>query len=380
MSVLLDVLLVLYALAVAVISLTGLRGLGLFRQLREGSPRSAPRVSIVIPVKNEADTLRDSLESVVALDYPEKEVIVVCAESTDGTEQIVQAFAGRVRVVKEPPRPEGWVGKCWACHQGFLNASGEVLLFTDGDVTHGGGSLSSSLARLEEDRIDLLSVWPRAVTRATSERMLFPAGSFFLAAGIAAAATAETPRGRVIKGANGQYILVTRKAYSAIGGHEAVKAEIIEDGAMGKLAVERGLHVVNMDGRGLLSYKPYASFREIWVAFERFSAGLLPGVRALLETVLVSLFFFTLPVVLLAAGLAFQSADASAAGLLVSLVSLGTMLEFYWRYSHARYVVLAPFAGLVMVAAFLAGFVSFRRLGIEWKGLLYRKGEAKSIG
>ena len=373
LTLLLDLVLVVYILAMLTISVTAIRGLRLLRALEEGRPGQLKKVSVILPVKDEADTLDESLRSLVNLDYPNKEIIVVSAESHDGTAEIIQRYSGQIKAIPEPPRPEGWRGKCWACHTGFLASSGDVLLFTDGDVAHSSKSLSSTLAHLERDDVSLLSVWPKVVTRVPSERMLFPVGSFFLSTGIAASATKKTDRGRVIRGANGQYILITREAYAAVGGYEAVRDSIVEDAVLGRKVADAGLLVHNLDGKNFMTVKPYSSFREIWVAFERFSAGLLQRLRYLVLIATLSLLYFTFPIVVLAAGLAASSVSVTATGLAAALLSYGTTLVFYWKNSHARYAILTPVAGLVMVAAFVRGFSRFARVGVEWKGLRYRK-------
>jgi cellulose synthase/poly-beta-1,6-N-acetylglucosamine synthase-like glycosyltransferase len=373
LTLLLDLLLAIYILAVLTISATAIRGLRLLPVLQEGRPGHNSKVSVILPVKDEADTLDESLQSLVNLDYPNKEIIVVSAESHDGTSEIIQRYGGQVKIVSEPPRPEGWRGKCWACHAGFLASSGDVLLFTDGDVTHSPKSLSSTLAHLEKDDVSLLSVWPKVVTRVSSERMLFPVGSFFLSTAIAAGATKKTDRGRLIRGANGQYILITREAYVAVGGYEAVRDSIVEDATLGRKAADAGLLVHNLDGKDFMTVKPYSSFREIWVAFERFSAGLLQRLRYLILVATLSLLYFTSPVVVLAVGLAASSVSVATCGLAAVLLSYGTTLAFYRKNSHARYTILTPVAGLIMVAAFIRGFGRFSRGGIEWKAQRYRK-------
>ena len=373
LTVLLDFFLATYILVMLTISATAIQGLRLLPALEGGQPRQPKMVSVILPVKDEADTLDESLLSLVNLDYPNKEIIVVSAESSDGTAEIVQRYSGQVKLIAEPPRPEGWRGKCWACHTGFLASSGDVLLFTDGDVAHSPKSLSSSLAHLEMDDVSLLSVWPRVVTRVPSERMVFPLGSFFLSTGIAASATKKTDRGRVIRGANGQYILITREAYVSVGGYEAVRDSIVEDAVLGRRVADAGLLVRNLDGKNFMTVKPYSSFREIWVAFERFSAGLLQRLRYLVLVATLSLLYFTFPIIVLAVGLAAASLSVTVAGLVAALLSYGTTLVFYWKNSHARYAVLTPVAGIVMVAAFVRGFSRFTRTGVEWKGQRYRK-------
>lgn len=375
-TILLDIPLAIYLLTVVIVSMTAIRGLRMLPVLVGGRPQQWQKVSVILPVKDEADTLRESLQSLVELEYPNKEIIVVSGASRDGTNQILRDFDSRVKVIPEPPRPLGWRGKCWACEAGVLASSGEVFLFTDGDVTHTKDSLSSSMAHLERDGVSLLSLWPRVITRAASERLLFPVGAFFLSTGIAASASEMTDKGRVIRGANGQYILITKKAYSAVGGYESVRDSIVEDAALGRQVADAGFLVHNLDGKDFATVRPYSNFREIWVAFERFSAGLLTKLRYLLLITVLSLLYFTFPVFLLTAGLIESSAAVTAAGLTAAILSYATTLIFYRKYSRTRYFVLTPLAGLVMVAAFLRGYGRFSRGGIEWKGQHYTRQEA----
>ncbi|HSG47547.1 MAG TPA: glycosyltransferase, partial [Longimicrobiales bacterium] len=127
-----------------------------------GESRPWPRVSVVIPARNEAGNIRTVLASVTAADYPDFEVVVVDDRSTDGTGEIARATpaarAREVRVVEGADLPEGWMGKPWACHQGAMAATGEVLLFTDADTWHGPGLLRRAVEGLREDGAHMLTV------------------------------------------------------------------------------------------------------------------------------------------------------------------------------------------------------------------------------
>ncbi len=265
-----------YALFVLLLGVAALTGYRMFKPLARLSGGGGHKVSIIVAAKNEADTLRECLTSLSELEYPDKEVIVVCGPSNDGTEEIAQEFAGTMTVLREPERPPDWLGKSWACHHGYLRSTGDVLLFADGDVVHSRESLGAVLANLDAKKADLLSVWPETVTRTRSERLIFPTSVFFLCVGVAASAR-RTPGGRRVNGANGQYIMIKREAYTAIGGHAAIKTDIMEDSAIGRGALGRGLEVLNADGEGYVKVKPYSRFGEAWEAHERFGAGLLPS-------------------------------------------------------------------------------------------------------
>jgi chlorobactene glucosyltransferase len=368
-----------YVLLVLLLGLAALAGYSMFKPLARLPAGGAHKVSIIVAVKNEADTLRQSLASLTELGFPANEVIVVCGPSGDGTERVAQEFADRVTVLREPERPPDWLGKSWACHHGYLRSTGDVLLFADGDVVHSRESLGVVLANLDSKNADLLSIWPEIVTRTRSERVIFPASLFFLCAGVVATAVRPTPKGRRVDGANGQYIMIKREAYAAIGGHAAIRTDIMEDGAMGRRALRHGLEVVNLNGDGYVKVKPYSRFGEAWEAHERFGAGLIPSWGVLVGACALTLAYFVGPFVLLAAALAMSSwASTVAAGCMCALV-YATQAFFSLKGARVQYFLLAPLSGLVVTAAFATGFVRFRRGGIAWKGVKYASDRFRAL-
>jgi chlorobactene glucosyltransferase len=359
-----------YVLLVLLLSLLSLAGYRMFKPLARLSGPSGHKVSIIVAAKNEADTLRESLASLTELDYPDKEVIVVCGPSNDGTEEVAQEFAGKVTVLREPDRPPDWLGKSWACHHGYQRSTGDILLFADGDVVHSSESLGVVLANLDSKRADLLSVWPEIVTRTRAERVIFPTSVFFLCVGVALSAR-RTPRGRKVNGANGQYIMIRREAYDSIGGHAAIKADIMEDSAIGRKALDRGLEVLNADGDGYVEVLPYSFFGEAWEAHERFGAGLIPSWGTLAGTVVVTLAYFVGPFALLELALATANGAIAVAGASACALVFATQAFFSIKVSRAQYFLLAPISGLLVTAASATGFVRFRRGGITWKSVKY---------
>ncbi len=368
-----------YLLLVVLLSLAGLYGYRMFRPLPRLDGGGRHRVSVIVAAKEEADTLRESLASLVELEHVDKEVIVVCGSSGDGTEEVARAFSDHVTFLREPEKPEDWLGKSWACHNGYLRSTGDVLLFADGDVLHSKESLGVALAYLDSGKADLLSLWPEIVTRARSERVIFPASLFFLCAGVAAASSRPTPMGRMADGANGQYIMVRRNAYETIGGHAAIKTEIMEDGAMGRRALRNGFEVVNAEGTGYVKVMPYSRFREVWEAHERFGAGLVPSWGALLVACLLTLAYFVGPFALLAGGMLTSSASQTIAGACLCALVYTTDALFARKSSRLSYFLLAPLSGLLVTAAFATGFVRFRRGGITWKGVKYGRDRFKPL-
>jgi chlorobactene glucosyltransferase len=367
-----------YALFVLLLGVAALAGYRMFRPLARLPASGGHKVSIIVAAKNEADTLKESLASLSGLGYPDKEVIVVCGPSNDGTEAVAEEFAGEMTVLREPERPPDWLGKSWACHHGYRRSTGDVLLFADGDVVHSPESLGAVLANLDARKADLLSVWPETVTRTRAERLIFPTSVFFLCVGVAASSR-RALGGRRVNGANGQYIMIRREAYDAIGGHAAIKSDIMEDSAIGRRAIGRGLDVLNADGEGYLKVKPYSRFEEAWEAHERFGAGLLPSWGAMAGALVVTLAYFVGPFALLGLALATRSAAYSLGAACTCAVVFAMQAYFSLKVSRLQYFLLAPLSGLLVTAATVTGFVRFRRGGITWKGVKYAKDPFKPL-
>ncbi len=193
-----------------------------------------PRLSIIVPARNEAHNLPRLLASLRALDPPPHELIVVDDHSTDGTGDLARAAGARV--IDAPPLPAGWLGKPWACHAGASAATGEVLLFTDADTAHGPRSLRDAVARLEADRADLVSAVPTHRAEVFWERLQ---GVFQLLLLVACRAGETAARG-TRRFSIGQYLLFRAEPYWRLGGHEPVRACVAEDLALAERVVANG--------------------------------------------------------------------------------------------------------------------------------------------
>jgi chlorobactene glucosyltransferase len=192
------------------------------------SPRARwPRVTAVIAARNEETDIGACLDSLLLQDYPDLEVIVVDGASTDRTREIVRAHSPRVRLIEEPPLPAGWVGKSWACSLGAQAASGEYLLFTDADVRYDPSTLRTTLEYGEREGADLVTLGGRLEMVTWWERVILP---FMVQLVLTYFRTPRVnePLSKAAM-ANGQYILVRRTAYEAVGGHAAIRGAVLED-------------------------------------------------------------------------------------------------------------------------------------------------------
>src|ERR1700692_4210056 len=231
-----------------------------------------PAVSIIIPARNEEASLADCLQSLVAQTGVDFEIIVVDDASTDRTREIADSFAG-VRVITAEPLPgEGkcdaakhCTGKNNAVIAGAKQARANWLLFTDADTVHLPGSLARALEEAEKEKADLLSYSPEQVVVSFTERAVMPV--------IFAELARQYPPHRVrdqksgIVAANGQYILVRRAAYRAVGGHAAITSEILDDVALARLFRNAGFRVhfrYGGDAVRTRMYRNWLQLREGW--------------------------------------------------------------------------------------------------------------------
>ncbi len=246
-------------------------------------PAAYPRLSVLIPARNEAHTIQACLESLLNQDYPDYEVIVLNDHSTDETPQIVWQMCQkypRLRLIEGAPLPEGWLGKHWACHQLAQVASGDLLLFTDADTRHAPTTLRESVNMLLEQRLDLLTALPAQTMHTWGEKLVVPMVMFgpFLFLPLA---LAHRLQWSPLVLAVGQFMLFRRLAFEAIGGYAAVRHHAVDDVAVARRLVGHGFRWRLADGSRHISTRMYRSLSE---AIDGFTKNIFPffGYRLLL--------------------------------------------------------------------------------------------------
>lgn len=236
---------------------------------RRESEKTQPVVSVIIPARNEEASLATCLDSLIQQTGIAFEVIVVDDHSTDRTREIADSFAraypGRVRVIEAGPLPAGWTGKNNAAVAGASEARGEWLLFTDADTEHLPGSLARAVSEAQGHRVDLLSYSPEQIAVTFWEMAVLPV--------VFAELARQYPPLKVsdpdspLAAANGQYILVKRATYDAVGGHAAVAGEILEDVALAR-AVKRAEFKIRFryadDAVRTRMYRNFRQLRDGW--------------------------------------------------------------------------------------------------------------------
>jgi glycosyltransferase involved in cell wall biosynthesis len=223
-------------------------------------PAHPPRVSVVVPARNEAAHIAGCVASLRRSTWPNVEFIVVDDHSNDGTKALALEAANsdpRVHVIDAPPLPDGWFGKQWACHTGSQHATGEYLLFTDADTRHA-PELIARLVRVRADRnADLLSVAGRQEMRTFWEWAIQPVVFTTILARFGGARTMERARRPADVVTNGQCLFMPRTAYDAVGGHVSVRDTVAEDVMLAHAMVQHRKRVSLALGQTQLSTHMY---------------------------------------------------------------------------------------------------------------------------
>ena len=337
-------------------------------------------VSIILPVRDQAKTVGECVASLVGLDYPVKEIIVVDGNSTDGTQDILRRFNGKIKLVKEGPLPQDWVGKNWACHLGYQLAAGDLLLFTDGDSIHSQDSLAKTVNYLEVTKADLVTLAPAAILRTFWEKLLQPPIFWLIMMFVGGKWVNDDSRPRWALG-NGQYMLFRREAYDKVGGHSAVRDRIAEDYSLGRLIKAKGLRLRMVTASDTLGVRMYSSLPEIWRGWRKnfYSvSGNHPLFRATYRLVLLFT-FLVLPFVVLGYGVYIVPTTP-----LNVYLFTGTFMAFFLWLGiiildrsigvSPLYALLLPLAVLVYIGIGLDSTIrGALGMGFSWKGRVYGK-------
>ncbi len=229
-------------------------------------------VSVIVPARNEEACLALCLETLVSQSGIAFELIVVDDASTDRTGEIARSFmespgmdAGGYTVICAPPLPENWTGKNNAMSAGAKIAKAKWLLFTDADTFHKPGSLARAVAEAEQHGAALLSYSPEQEVHGFWERAVMPVIFAELAATYPPK-TVNDPASR-IAAANGQYLMISREAYDAVGGHAAISSNLLEDVAMARMVKSSGRKIFFRYGGDAVRtrmYRSWAQMKEGW--------------------------------------------------------------------------------------------------------------------
>jgi len=347
----------------------------------ENTSKSNPMVSIILPARNEEEFINKCLDSLIEQDYQNYEIIVIDDSSEDNTQKIIFQYAekhSKVIPVIARPKPEGWMGKNWACMEGYRKATGELLLFTDADTKHSQNVTSLAVGHLISFDLDALSAIPRLVTFDFWTKITLPMISTFLHSRFSALNVNNPAKktGYFF----GSFFIIKKETYENVGMHEGVKHEIIEDGALGKKVKEAGHSMKLVRGDHLIEAVWARDKTTLWNALKRLMVPLyLQSGKIAIGIFFAILFLLFIPFPIFIVSLLLSIETTSAMMLCISsaiasiLVYLAAIIEvklaLHLRLVHALF---APLGSLVVVLGFLSGLVQAKKSeSVMWRGRNY---------
>ncbi|MGA8431014.1 MAG: glycosyltransferase family 2 protein [Candidatus Sulfotelmatobacter sp.] len=337
-------------------------------------PAGNPRVSIIVPARNEEESIEQSLHMLLALDYDNYEVIAVNDRSTDLTGEIMEKVAaspasrGRLRVIHHGALPPGWLGKTHAMWTAANAASGEWLLFTDADVLFKPDSLRRAMAYAESERADHVVLFPRMIMKRPGERMMIAFFQTMFVFGHRPWKVAD-PKTKDHMGV-GAFNLIRRNTYEAVGTYEALRMEVLDDMKLGKVVKSGGFAQRNVFGEDLVSI--------------RWARGAMGVVNNLTKNFFAILSFQWWRTIISAIGMAFLNLMPFAGVFLAHgwarlpfAIALLSMFLIYlgmsWRSGvPAYYFVLHPVSSVLFIYTLLRSMShTLWNDGIVWRGTRY---------
>jgi glycosyltransferase involved in cell wall biosynthesis len=328
-----------------------------------------PLLSVIVPARNEEVTLGACLRSLVAQTGVTFEIIVVDDGSTDRTREIAQSYGG-IQVIEPVPLPDGWSGKNNAMMSGAKHAQGKWLLFTDADTVHLPGSLARSVEEAQKQSASLLSYSPEQEVQGFWERAVMPVIFADLAARYSPSQVSDP--NSPAAAANGQYLLVSREAYDAVGGHASVAKTLLEDVAFARAVKTSGRKIFFRYGGDAVRTRMYRSFAQLKEGWTKNLALLFPSplrlaVLRLVEFLLIAVSFVA------AVFEEFRNRPLLAFALFV--LSLALSIIFLKRIQKAHFPAQANRVALFGLPIFayllLRSSVSYKQGKVEWKGRTY---------
>ncbi|MBC7187358.1 MAG: glycosyltransferase [Calditrichaeota bacterium] len=269
MSLIIDSWRILLFVAVQlVIAAVNLRALPRLTRFRPHSPQ--PRVSVLVPARNEQGSIAACVSSLAAQSYADFELLVLDDDSADQTAAAVRAIGGtHVRLVHGDPLPEGWNGKPWACHQLAAAATGELLFFTDADTRHHPETLARAVAALQRTEADLLTAITGLEIHSFGELVTVPFPAWSILTLLPVPIAYWLRKNRALVAANGKFLLIRREAYEQVGGHAAVRDHATEDMELARRIKKAGRRWRLVNATELVTARMYRGWSEARKGFAK---------------------------------------------------------------------------------------------------------------
>jgi hypothetical protein len=333
---------------------------------RAGEPSAFPTVSVLVPARDEAENLRRTLPHLLALDYPRLEIVLLDDRSTDGTADVAAEIGGRggapLRVLRGTDPPPGWVGKNWACHQLAEATAGDVLIFCDADVEAVPAAVRRTVAALQTHRAGAVTAVPRQRLDGWMHAAVVPIIVQLPVLAMLPLRLIPILLSPSLSMANGQWLAFSRAAYDAAGGHAAVRGEVVEDVALGRLVKARGHRLLVCVAPSLLAVRMYGGAAAMREGFRKNLYPLLGGRRTPFVAALAML---SIAWIYPFAGALRGTPAAMVPLALLAAVRIAGALLFRQGWGT---VVLHPAGALLSAVLAVESWIGHERGRVRWKG------------
>lgn len=366
------------------------------QQFIDSSIRAYTKISVIVPARNEEKYIARCIDCLIRQNYPNFEIILIDDSSEDGTWRIMQEYAakykGLIKALKCEFKPNGWVGKNWACYQGYLHCKGDLLLFTDADTQYNFQVLKLAEYYLWLQQADAVTVIPRFLCIDLWTKITLPMLSVFLHTRLSALRVnnPRTKTGYFF----GSFYLITRSSYEAVGTHKIVKHELVEDGALGAELKRRKFLIRMVRGESYVAALWARDLHTLWHGLRRLIIPMYSQNKNGTILITTAIFFLLLgPFILLPLSIwlsfslswvfpKLNTADnLHMLDKLLTTICVSTVVLMFvcsivqsrlGMFQSSIYALCCPLAVSIISSSFVSSLIEARKGGVvKWRGREY---------
>ena len=343
-----------------------------------------PLVSVILPARNEEKYIEKCVESLLSQDYPNYEIIAINDESSDKTGDLLHKYCisdSKITHIDTPPMPKGWIGKNWACYQGYLNSRGSILLFTDADTTISHSTLSLAVKEIVFDKLDSITAIPKTLANDFWTKITLPILWIFSVVRFSPI-KANNPKTR-IGFFYGSFFVIKRNVYEMVGTHKTVSGEITEDAELGRIVKEKGFSLRVFHAEKHIQTLWSRNSFDLWHGLRRIIIPLYQNDKKKAFTLIITpIFLLLLPLIMLIFVISIVVSEKDFIDSLPSfslaiasmlLVISNNMLQLkYVLFQGQRYSLAFPLSATLLLIVFVSTIVrSKHRKVIKWRDRMY---------
>ena len=342
-----------------------------------------PRVSIILPARNEERYIRRCIDSLIKQDYPDFEIVLVNDESSDKTLEIMNEYQNSypdIKVLSVNRPDDDWIGKNWACYQGYLKSNGNLLLFTDADSYHSENTMSLAVQNINHYGLDAITIMPRLLSYDFFTKVTLPLLTTFMHTRFSPLKVnnAKSKLGYFF----GSYFIIKRDTYEQVGSHESVKHEIIEDGALGKKVKEGNFKLRMVRGESYVQAIWARNSSDLSKAMDRLLIPMFKENRIKSTLLSIALFFLTIfPFIVFSLSLTLSVLHPNQlnfvillfANMTLFILMLTNLIQIsYTLFFNKVYSLGFLIGATIIVSRFLARIVTSNRNSVvNWRDRIY---------